>query len=387
MYSLKTNLFYSIFLTLSLAGCTTSSINNKKFSDDSSFEDDGDDDSDLRMSSSTGFFEQSITNNRDTSLVYSEVKAAEYAQSLAPSLAKLKGRNKMLTANALLASYQLSSAGMNDMLKVARTFALERMRINIDANLPEQALLNLALGAVKKRKYALAENYLDVLLKSKNSKILSSAYTVAGTLDLISNRVPEAVLDWKKAVKVNSRNNAAKLNLGFVALKYGRYDDAKKYLSSMQNDWFALSGLSVAAFMLGDVSAAENYCKRSISANSKNKMSLFNCGIQSFIAKGDVDRSRKMLQGALKAPGSTKIDEKIYAYLEKMERAVMERQRSAAIQKAKAAAAERAAKQKARAANLQKSTPKSSAAKNPAAKPSAPKAVEGSMENAFDDEE
>jgi hypothetical protein len=70
------------------------------------------------------------------------------------------------------------------------------------------------------RNYPLAEFYLDALDGSKNGKVLSYRDSFRGMIAMASNQIPESMLFFKQAVKKHSGNTAAKLNLGFLNLKF-----------------------------------------------------------------------------------------------------------------------------------------------------------------------
>ena len=70
-------------------------------------------------------------------------------------------------------------------------------------------------------------------------------------IELRADRLPEAVYYWNQALKHDKDYRAAKLNLGFYALKYGDAATAVRMLSNIRADWFVNTGLAQAYRLQG----------------------------------------------------------------------------------------------------------------------------------------
>ena len=87
---------------------------------------------------------------------------------------------------------------------------------------------------------------LRPLLKSaRNKKIKAGAYNAYGVLYLKMNEMPDAVASFKQALGVSSSYAPALYNLGMITAKFGDFGLSRKYLSSLQRDWYAQIGMVV----------------------------------------------------------------------------------------------------------------------------------------------
>ena len=133
----------------------------------------------------------------------------------------------------------------------------------IQQELPEAVKLELGLAAAQQTNLALADYFLRPLLKSaRNKKIKAGAYNAYGVLYLKMNEMPDAVASFKQALGVSSSYAPALYNLGMITAKFGDFGLSRKYLSSLQRDWYAQIGMVVAERHLMKNSNAESLCNR-----------------------------------------------------------------------------------------------------------------------------
>lgn len=306
--------------------------------------------SDVYVSGSNVSFSYSLSNNSMTSQTVNQKKAQSAFSDLKRSLKapKWKDRKDLLASLSIGA---IGGVGLGDVLAQARKLIDVELRKDIKKELPDYALLQIALNALRARKLSLAEHFIFRLEKSKNRQIKAAAYTAEGLIALIDKKEPEAIAAWEDALKANPGFKAALLNIGFLSLKYGDYRTAKKRLGNLRNDWFALYGLAVAARLEGNPNRASSICHNLLSKKPDYKPAIFTCALNEYQGKKNYKEAKEMLNKMLKSGrGSPIIDEKAYKIIEKIEREESEDRRKKAqmkIEKARKAAEARRKKKQA----------------------------------------
>src|SRR6185437_9766343 len=119
-----------------------------------------------------------------------------------------------------------------------------------------------------------------------------------GVIALHDDRVPEAVLYFKEALKAVSNYKPALLNLGFAALKGGDLGAAKSALGGMQNDWFVQYGLITVARLEGNEGNANDLCESVLKKQPGHGGALFNCGLFEYQNKHNIAKAKEYLNRA-----------------------------------------------------------------------------------------
>jgi|GEM_PF-6528275 len=319
-----------------LMGCETTSTDTTSTRKRSSFDDDGD--RSISVAGGGGEFVFSRSGSNQNPYRIKRSAAATYAVQTSRQVQAAQGSSKLAKLAAVLEGKALSSSPMSELLSVSRTIMAEAMRKDVKTAVPDRVKLTLAMGAYIQRNFPMAEFYLDGLDGSKNAKVLSYRDSFRGMIALGSKQIPESMRFFKDAVKKHSGNTAAKLNLGFLNLKFGNFNAAEKYLRDVPKNWFTLHGLSLAEFLSGDKKSGLSKCIATQKQNPRSKMIRFNCALMQYTVSNNPLSAKAELEAAIRTPGSPVMDEVMYRYLEKIERDIADKQRKAAIDRAKAAA-------------------------------------------------
>lgn len=254
---------------------------------------------------------KSVGNNRLTSRVVRAQKAQNLAQSL--------GQNNVRDLIDAVAAERISGTGATQALERGEKLMDHLFKSGIDKDLPDSTKLELGLAATQDSNYALATLFLRPLFKSKNRKIQAGAHNAMGVLNLKMNKVPDAVLEFKNALKASPNYPATLYNYGILAAKYGDFSLARKYLGSLQRDWYAQVALVTVERQLGRTRLAENLCKRLIRQKPNHKIALYNCGLFYAQNKNQIPKGREMISKATQKPGGEMDwDEKAFRVLEGM---------------------------------------------------------------------
>jgi Flp pilus assembly protein TadD len=257
---------------------------------------------------------KSVSNNRLTSRTIKGRNAASLARSL--------GKNKKNLRDLIdaVAAERIAGTGERPVLARGKILMDRLFTKGIKQELPESVKLELGLAAVQQTNLALADYFLRPLLKgAKNPKVKAGAYNAYGVLYLKMNEMPDAVASFKQALGVSSNYPPALFNLGMLTAKYGDFGLAKKYLNSIQRDWYAQIGMVVAERHMKRDSAAQMLCNKLLNTKPKNKMALMNCGLFFAQNKGDKKKGRDLITRATQIPGGeSDWDEKAFKALEKL---------------------------------------------------------------------
>lgn len=177
---------------------------------------------------------------------------------------------------------RLLDKNFTEVLETAKAVARLEMAKNPENTVNPGVKLELALSAIQKKKFALAEYFLKDVLASKNPKLRAGAYNAIGVVALNDGRIPEAVENFKRSLKESRDYEPAALNLGFIALRGGDLDTAKVGLGNMQDDWFVQYALISMGRLEGNTSRVENLCQRILRVRANHKPTLFNCALHAF---------------------------------------------------------------------------------------------------------
>lgn len=286
---------------LVLSTCATK---EKKPEHDSVASDHGSDkdkhEGDSELSGNRHSFINSFSNNGLTSHAVNKTKVSDKAASLEKSAKDSASMAGLISAN------RLAGKGYQESLPIARGIIdAEVRRGGVQKELPEAIQLELALSALTGGHLAFAEFYFDHLTKSKSPSIRAAAHNAIGVVAVKMDRLPEAVLAFREALKAEENFGAARLNLGFLALLGGDFATAKKMLAGMQDDWFVQYGMVTIDRIDGDAGKAEGLCDKVQQVKPQHKPTLFNCGLNAYQGKHDVAKAKALINKMLKTPGGS----------------------------------------------------------------------------------
>ncbi len=238
----------------------------------------------------------SLSNNGLTSQTISDGKADAEAS-------RFNGKDKRSLEGKISAD-RLARKGPGAVLASAKKLAELEMEKGAGKTVGADVKLEIALAALQGKNFALAEYYLQELTdKGTPAKVKAGAYNALGVIALKDDRVPEAVLYFKEALKASSNYKPALLNLGFAALKGGDLSTAKKALGDLQGDWFVQYGLISVARMEGNEGKADELCDKVLAKEPGHKAALFNCGLLEFQNKRNFAKAKDLLSKSMKAKG------------------------------------------------------------------------------------
>lgn len=258
---------------------------------------------------------QSISNQPLSSKAVRISAAAENAMSI--HTRKSSNEKDLLIA---LASARIGGANTTEMLQ----YASELMRIRIQQSkkdLPDFAKLEIGLAAIQDKNLARAKIFMDPLIKStKNPLILASIYNGYGIAALQVGQKTDAAKFFQKSLSSLSSFEPALFNLGFLALEYGHYQSAERYLSSIKNDWYAQLGLVTAYRHTKRNNQAKTLCAQLTKKHQKNKIILFNCGLFYFQNLSSKKQARSLIEKATQESGGLPHwDETAFKVMEKLQ--------------------------------------------------------------------
>lgn len=281
----------------------------------------------------------SLTNNGLTTFTVNTAKAKDQANDLEAKLKNptSKDRKEFI---ALMAAKRLAGEGVVPVFQVAKRLMVVEMKDNIKRNMPEVAMLELALASIQSKQIPMAEHWINKLLQTKNPKTKAAAHTAQGMIALLDNRLPEAVAFWNEALKAKSDYEPARLNIAFSALRFGDYKTAKAMLDGVKQDWFVQTGMMQAERLSDNPQGAAELCKSILEKKPNYKPAMFSCALNEYQGMGNLAKARLELEKIAKAGGGpSAIDEKTFLVLGKIEKEMFQQQQKEAAGKAAAAAA------------------------------------------------
>ena len=239
-----------------------------------------------------------LTNSLSNNPLTSHTVSGSKVEDLVARFQDAKGRVQL---ESKVAAERLARKNLSQVLASAKKIAELEMEKSAGNTAPESTQLELAIAALNAKNYAFSEYYLQILTDSKNPKIKAAAFNAIGVIALKDDRIPEAVLYFKQALKASSNYKPAMLNLGFAALKGGDLETAKKALADMQSDWFVQYGLISVARMEGNEGRAGDLCEKVLSKEPQHKGSLFNCALFELQNKKNFAKARDLASKAASA--------------------------------------------------------------------------------------
>jgi hypothetical protein len=291
---------------------------------------------DLYISSNYQTLTYSLSNNSLTSKTINISKAKELASDLEGKMASpsAKDRKDLI---ALMAAKRLAGEGVGPVFQVAKKLMIVEMREDIGREMPEVAQLELALASIHSRQFPMAEHWIEKLMASKSDKTKAAALTARGMIAMIDGRLPEAVAFWNDAINVRKDYEPARLNIGFIALRYGDFKTAKLMLSGLQEDYFVNTGMVQADRLADNPKEAAQLCAGILEKKKNYKPALFSCALNEYQGLGNLAKARTELEELAKTDGGpSSIDERAYLTIGKIEK---EQREQAAKEKSAAAAA------------------------------------------------
>lgn len=338
-------------LAILLASCATTdkkggksdSSSSSKGNDDKDDKKDGDKGEDAYVSSGFSTFTYSLTNNGLTSFTVNSSKAKSAADDLEGKLKTptSKDRKEFI---ALMAAKRLAGEGVGPVFQVAKRLMVVEMKDNIKKNMPEVAMLELALASIHSKQIPMAEHWIGKLLQTKNPKTKAAALNARGMIALLDNRLPEAVAFWNDALKVKPDYEPSRLNIAFTALRYGDFKTAKTMFQGVNQDWFVQTGMMQMERLSDNASGAAELCKSILEKKPNYKPALFSCALNEYQGLGNLAKARIDFEHVAKSGGSpSSIDEKTFLILGKIEKDLsIQQQKEGAAKSAAAAAAAKA---------------------------------------------
>lgn len=289
---------------------------------------------DVVVTNSFDVMTYSLSNNPLTSFKVRSQLAAGYAKTLG-NRAQKAGDEQALQLQGIVTAKALAGANFAEILAATKRYMLVQMKRDVSSELPGQVRLQLAVAAMAKESYTMAQYQITQLLASKPAPIRAAAHNLNGLLFLKEGNFPDAVLSWQRALKVMPGYPPARLNLGFLAAKFGDFATAKKHLDSFQNDWFAATGLAVAERIAGNENRVLSLCTRILEQKPDYKPALLTCALNHYQGKNNQGAAKDLLKRLVKSNfGPKLIDELAYRVLGKIESS----QQKAAIAGSKSAA-------------------------------------------------
>ncbi len=315
----------------------------------------------------------SLANNPLTSQTISPARAEA-------EIAKFKAAKGELALQGVISTQRLARKNLGEVISTAKKLADTQMEKGAGRQLSSEVKLEIAIAALQSRNFAFAEYLLQDLTDSKNAHVKAGAYNAMGVVALKDDRVPEAVLYFKEALKAVPSYKPALMNLGFVALKGGELGMAKQLLGKIENDWFVSYGLISLQRLDGDVGGALEQCDKVLKKQPEHSAALFNCGLVEYQNKKNLAKAKEYFTKAGKAKLTAEgWNEKAFLMVAQIDAEEAQIKREEMQSKAAKAAADKAAADKAAtekaAHDKTKGPPAPPAGDKPKASP--PKAEEG----------
>jgi tetratricopeptide (TPR) repeat protein len=271
----------------------------------------------------------SLSNNAASGHTANRSAAEANARRFQESLGR-GGVPAKRSAEAIVSLGWIAGIGLNDAIAAARAMVDEEMKKGVKHDVNDYIKLELALNALRAKKYSLAEYFLNVVRESKNVRVKAISYNLLGVIAMNDERLVEAVTAWEKSIQALPSHAPALLNLGYVAMRYGDSKTAIATLGQLPDDWFAQAGLISAHRLAGNPKVVEQLCERVLGRQPSHKASLVNCGLHEWQTAKDYRKARELLARAAKVSGGEAgVDERIYQMVTELE-ADQARERAAA---------------------------------------------------------
>lgn len=200
---------------------------------------------------------------------------------------------------------RLAGSSVQSIFNKAKSLVAAELKKGVDRDIPDTIKLELAMAAIHEKKIGFARLYLNQLASSANPKVKAGALNAQGVLALIANDYSSAQSYFKNSLKASENYPSALFNAGFLALRFGDFENAIALLQKLGDDWYAKMGVLVASRNLADDSKAETLCNNLLSSKSNHKMILYNCGLFYGQNKGDKAKGKDLVTKALKIQGGS----------------------------------------------------------------------------------
>ena len=262
----------------------------------------------------------SQSNNQLSSHVINTKLAQEYADDLLKGL-KDPDKKDLDNLEGVVAARALSGSPFSEVLAQTKRLITTQMKSDISSEAPDEALLHLAISAYQNHLYTMTQYLIGELDNTKNKNVKAAILNLEGVMAMKEGRLPEAFLYWRQSVGLSPGYTPALLNLGFVALSYGDFATALKYLKPLQNDWFALYGLAMAERLSGNSAKAQDLCSKILGQKSDYKPALLTCGLNQYQGLNDYKAAKETFGKIFKSSYGPKIiDEIAYKSIDRMEK-------------------------------------------------------------------
>ena len=323
-----------------------------------------------------------LTNSLGNSPLTSQTISPARAES---ELARFRGGKGDLALQGVISTERLARKNPGEVLASARKLAELQMEKGASRTISPEVKLEIALAALQAKNFALAEFFLQELTESKVSHVKAGAYNAMGVVALRDDRIPEAVLYFREALKAVPNYKPSLLNLGFAALKGGEIAMAKQLLGKIENDWFVSYGMISIQRLEGDVGGALENCDRVLKKQPEHSAALFNCGLVEYQNKHNLSKAKEYLTKAGRAKiTSDGWNEKAFLLISQIEAEEAQAKRDEMLAKAAKAAADKAVSDKAAAAKAAADKAKGATVGPPAEKGKAPPAAQQESPEAGD---
>lgn len=260
----------------------------------------------------------SLANTAMTGHYVNRVAAQQALQRFQSAL-RGAGANDKRNIEAVISAGWLSGATLPEVMNAARRLVDLEMKKNVKIDVSDAVKLELALAAIRVRKYSMAEYFLDFIEKSNNPRVRAGVLTCRGLIAAQDDRLVEAVAAWESALQASPKYPPALLNIGFVAAKYGDFKNAASALNQMPDDWYAQSGLIPAQRLAGNNGAVDQLCSAVLTRQPSHKPTLINCALHEWQAKKDLRKARDIIGRATKVQGDPTMDDLAYRLVTDLE--------------------------------------------------------------------
>jgi tetratricopeptide (TPR) repeat protein len=315
-----------------------------------------------------------LTNSLSNNPLTSQTIAPAKAES---ELARFRSGKGELALQGVISTERLARKNPGEILASAKKLAELQMEKGANRTISPEVKLEIALAALQAKNFALAEFFLQELTDSKVAHVKAGAYNAMGVVALRDDRIPEAVLYFREALKALPSYKPSLLNLGFAALKGGEIATAKQLLSKVENDWFVSYGMISIQRLEGDVGGALENCDRVLKKQPEHSAALFNCGLVEYQNKHNLAKAKEYLTKAGRAKITSEgWNEKAFLLISQIDAEEAQVKRDEMAAKAAKAAADKAGSEKAAATKAAADKAKAAPAGPPAEKGKAPPAVQ-----------
>jgi tetratricopeptide (TPR) repeat protein len=202
---------------------------------------------------------------------------------------------------------RLSKSPLDEIRDIAKKISIKNLEKNPDKGLSDPIQLELALSAFQNGKYALSDFYINQILDSKEKNIIFSVKNLKALIAVKDGRLMEAIAIWKEILSQNPSHEAAVLNLGSYAVKYGRFNEGLDILGKGIISWYIDSVILISYRNFEKNEETQKLCDSILIQNPNHKQTLFNCGLFEWQNKMDPVKSKELFQKAMVVKGGPSI--------------------------------------------------------------------------------